>query len=125
MSAIGRYIQQHVYRRCGQAVSRLVAAELVARPEMPSSEAEVREWWLVSPELAEKLRAAQQPVLQFHELNMWGRAATGAALEDDEELAAAIGPLPAPQRAVRKRVKPARKRAKPARKRAEPARTRR
>ncbi len=113
MSAIARYIKQHVYDRCGQAVSRLVAAELVARPELPSSESEVREWWLVSPELAEKLRAAQQPVLAFHELNMWGRAETGAALEEDEDLALAIGPLPAP----RKRVAPARKRAKPARKR--------
>jgi hypothetical protein len=109
VSAIGRYLQQHVYSRCGQAVSRLVAAELVARPEMPSSEPEVREWWLVSPELAEKLRAAQQPVLQFHELNMWGRAATGVALEDDEDLAAAIGPLPAPPRAVRKPAKPAKR----------------
>jgi hypothetical protein len=119
LSAIGRYIEQHVYCRCGQAVSGLVAAELVARPEMPSSEPEVREWWLVSPELADKLRAAQQPVLRFHELNMWGRAATGAALEDDEDLAAAIGPLPAPARAPRKRAKPAqaRGRAKPARKR--------
>jgi hypothetical protein len=113
MAAIGRYIKQHVYGRCGQAVSRLVAAELVARPELPTSEAEVHEWWLVSPELAEKLRAAQQPVLQFHELNMWGRAETGIALEEDEDLAVAIGPLPA----ARKRAAPtrARKRAKPAR----------
>ncbi len=119
MSAIARYIKQHVYDRCGQAVSRLVAAELVARPELPSSESEVREWWLVSPELAEKLRAAQQPVLAFHELNMWGRAETGAALEEDEDLAAAIGPMPVAQRATPRRAKPARtrKRVKPAGKR--------
>jgi hypothetical protein len=118
VSAIRRYIKQHVYNRCGQAVSRLAAADLVARPELPTSEAEVHEWWLVSPELAEKLRAAQQPVLSFYELNMWGRAVTGVALEEDEDLAAAIGPLPTPRRAVRKRAKPApgRKRAKRARK---------
>ena len=54
MAAIGRYIKQHVYCRCGQAVSRLAAAELLARPELPTSEAEVHEWWLVSPELAAK-----------------------------------------------------------------------
>ena len=109
MATIGRYVKQHVYGRCGQAVSRLAAAQLVSRPELPTSEAEVHEWWLVSPELAEKLRATQQPVLSFYELNMWGRAVTGAPLEDDEDLAAAIGPLPARQRAAparaRKRVK--------------------
>ncbi len=112
MATIGRYVKQHVHGRCGQAVSRLAAANVVARPELPTSEAEVHEWWLVSPELAAKLRAAQQPVLTFYELNMWGRAVTGAALEDDDDLAAAIGPLPARQRAAppraRKRVKRAR-----------------
>jgi hypothetical protein len=80
--------------RCGRAVSGLVAGGLIARPEMPMSETEVREWWLVSEELAAKLRARQLPVLQYFELHMWGREETGIALEDDRELLAAIGPLP-------------------------------
>ncbi len=96
VSGIKRYIKENVYSRCGQAVSRLAAAELIPRPEMATSESEIHEWWLVSPELAAKLRAAGLPVLQFGELHMWGRGATGIGLEDDEELIAAIGRLPAP-----------------------------
>jgi len=95
MSAIRKYVRENVYGRCGQAVSRLVASELMPRPEMPTSESEVHEWWLVSPDLAAKLRAARSPVLQFCELHMWGREATGTALEEDEELMAAIGKAPA------------------------------
>ena len=72
-----------------------MASELIPRPEMPTSESEVHEWWLVSPDLAAKLRAARSPVLQFCELHMWGREASGTALEDDEELMAAIGKPPA------------------------------
>ena len=56
MSAIAPCIKQPVYSRCGQAVSRLAAAELVPRPELSTREVEVREGGLVSPELAEKLR---------------------------------------------------------------------
>ena len=103
MPALHRYIRENVFGRCGQAVSRLAAAELVARPELPTSEAEVHEWWLVSPDLAAKLRAAREPVLQFCELNMWGREATGTALEDDEALQAAVGSPPA-RRAPRRRT---------------------
>jgi hypothetical protein len=95
MSTIRKYIRENVFGRCGQAVSRLAAAQLVPRPEMPTSESEVHEWWLVSADLAAKLRAERSPVLQFCELSMWGRSATGTALEDDEELLAAIGAPPA------------------------------
>jgi hypothetical protein len=95
MSDIRDYIRANVFGRCGQAVSRLAASELVPRPEMPTSEQEVHEWWLVSPALAAKLRAECCPVLQFCELHMWGREATGTALEDDEQLLAAIGASPA------------------------------
>ena len=106
MSAIKQYIRKNVFCRCGQAVSRLVANDLVPRPAMPTSEAEVHEWWLVSSDLAAKLRSGPLPVLQFAELHMWGREATGVALEDDEALIAAIGPQPpAPKRKVRKRAK--------------------
>jgi hypothetical protein len=94
MSTLGKYIRENVFGRCGQAVSRLAASGLIPRPDMPTSESEVHEWWLVSPELAARLRAERSPVLQFCELHMWGRAATGTALEDDEELLAAIGSPP-------------------------------
>jgi hypothetical protein len=83
-------------------VSRLAASDLIPRPEMPTSEAEVHEWWLVSPDLAARLRAERLPVLQFGELHMWGREAIGVALDDDEELIAAIGPLAAPAAPRRK-----------------------
>jgi hypothetical protein len=108
MSAIRKYIKENVFGRCGQAVSRLAASELIPRPEMPTSEQEVHEWWLVSPELAAKLRAERCPVLQFCELHMWGREATGTALEDDEELLAAIGPAPARRTPARRRARPRR-----------------
>ena len=91
--ALKRYVGKHVYGRCGQAVTRLAEAGLVPRPELPSSEDESHEWWLVSAELAQHLRAAGLPVLQFGELHMWGRYASGGALEDDEELVAAVHPL--------------------------------
>lgn len=107
MSTIRKYIKENVFCRCGQAVSRLAASDLIPRPEMPTSEAEVHEWWLVSTDLAAKLRAERLPVLQFGELHMWGREATGVGLEDDEELIAAIGPpaaAPAPRRKPRKRA---------------------
>jgi hypothetical protein len=102
VSALGRYIKENVFCRCGQAVSRLAASNLIPRPEMPTSEAEVHEWWLVSPDLAAKLRAERLPVLQFGELHMWGREATGVGLEDDEALIAAIGPLAAARAPRRK-----------------------
>jgi hypothetical protein len=95
MSSIRQYVRENAFGRCGQAVSLLAASELIPRPEMPTSEAEVHEWWLVSPGLAAKLRAARNPVLQFCELHMWGREAAGTALEDDEALLAAIGEPPA------------------------------
>ena len=108
MRAIKKYIKENVFCRCGQAVSQLAASELIPRPEMPTSEAEVHEWWLVSPDLAAKLRAEHLPVLQFGELYMWGRAATGMALEDDQELLAAIGELlpaqPKPKRKAAQRA---------------------
>ena len=40
-----------------------------------------------------RLAEAGLPVLQFGELHMWGRYASGGALEDDEELVAAVHPL--------------------------------
>jgi hypothetical protein len=106
MSAMREYIRENVFGRCGQAVSRLSASGLIPRPEVPTSEREVREWWLVSADLAAKLRAERSPVLQFCELHMWGREATGTALEDDEELLAAIGTPPARRAPARKPGKP-------------------
>ena len=69
---------------------------LLPRPEMPDSETEVREWWLVSPLAARALRANGQPVLQFCELYLWGRTQGRGGLEDDPDLAAAARP-PEPQ----------------------------
>jgi len=92
-----RYIAENVHGRCGQAVTRLAEAGLVQHPEMPFSEAEVREWWLVSPQAARALQEAGQPVLQFCELHLWGRTqARGQPLEDDPALAAAARPAPPP-----------------------------
>jgi len=92
-----RFIAENVFGRCGQAVTRLSEAGLLPRPEMPDSEAEVREWWLVSPLAARALRAAGEPVLQFGELYMWGRTqARGRPLEDDPALAAAARPAEPP-----------------------------
>ena len=85
-----QYIQDNVYFRCGQAVSRLCEAGLAARPELASSENEIREWWLVSAALADKLRSAGQTVLQFHELNMWGRGSTQVPPKDDLDLRGAL-----------------------------------
>lgn len=82
--------QGQVYCRCGQVVSALVAAGLIARPELSTSESEIYEWWLVSPLLAERLQAVRAPVLQFHELRMWGRTQTGLPVEEDPVLVNAL-----------------------------------
>ena len=95
-------VDKHVFHRCGRAVSRLVEAGLAPRPEMPTSEREVHEWWLVSPPLAEKLRERGAPVLEFCELSMWGRAETGAPVEQDADLAAALSGLRAAARRLRR-----------------------
>lgn len=94
-------IERHLFHRCGRAVSRLVEAGLVPRPEMPTSEAEVHEWWLVSAQLAAALRERGAPVLEFCELSMWGRAETGTPLEKDTDLAAALSGLRAAVRPLR------------------------
>jgi hypothetical protein len=86
-----RRIRDNVYCRCGHAVSRLFEIGLLARPDWITSEDEVREWWLVSRELAARLAAAGQPVVRFCELSMWGRSTTGVAPEDDLALHALIG----------------------------------
>jgi hypothetical protein len=44
MATIRWYIKRNIFCRCGQAVSRLAASELIPRPEMPTSENEVHEW---------------------------------------------------------------------------------
>lgn len=95
-------IDKHVFHRCGRAVSRLTEAGLVSRPEMVSSEAEVHEWWLVSPALGAKLRERGAPVLEFCELAMWGRAGTGVPVQDDADLAAALSDLRAEERRLRR-----------------------
>jgi hypothetical protein len=95
MKAINKYIAENVFCRCGQVVSTLVAAGLMQRPEMATSESEIYEWWLVSPDLADKLRARRAPVVQFCELNMWGRTRTGVPLTEDQTLLASIGSLEA------------------------------
>lgn len=97
-----RTIDKHVFHRCGRAVSRLAEAGLVPRPEMPSSEVEVHEWWLVSPPLGAKLRERGAPVLEFCELAMWGRAGTGVPVQDDADLAAALSDLRAAERRLRR-----------------------
>jgi len=81
-----RYIAENVYSRCGEAVTRLEQAGLLGRPELPDSETEVREWWLVSPQLARILHDAGEPVLRFCELWMWGRTQGSGPLEEDPEL---------------------------------------
>jgi hypothetical protein len=82
-------VQRHVFTRCGQAVTRLAEAGLVPWPVVPDSEREVGEWWLVSDDLAGRLRGAGHPVLRFGELNLWGRA-SGGAPQDDPELKALL-----------------------------------
>lgn len=79
-----------VFGRCGQVVSALAGAGLIARPELSVSEAEIYEWWLVSPALAEQLQARRAPVLRFCELWMWGRTQTGLPVEQDPTLIAAL-----------------------------------
>ncbi|MDE2401833.1 MAG: hypothetical protein KGL90_09230 [Burkholderiales bacterium] len=90
MPSTTQYLKDHVFCRCGQAVSQLVESGLVGRPELISSEVEIGEWWLVSAELADTLRAAGLPMLQFGELNMWGRSAAKTPLKDDIDLINAI-----------------------------------
>lgn len=87
---VARYIRRNVLCRCGQAVTCLAEAGLIQWPVQFESEFEVNEWWLVSDELAERLRSAGVPVLRFGELNMWGRSAAGTPLRDDAQLASAI-----------------------------------
>lgn len=92
---VKHYIAENVYSRCGQVVTRLSEGGLLARPELPDSETEVREWWLVSPAAAGALRAAGEPVVQFCELWLWGRTRLGV-LEDDPALAQAARSVQAP-----------------------------
>jgi hypothetical protein len=93
MTATTRYLHENVFHRCGHAVSHLCEAGLLAPPVLASSETEINEWWLVSSELAGRLRAAGLPLLEFHELHMWGRTGSQTPLKDDLELLGAIGPL--------------------------------
>jgi hypothetical protein len=97
-TALERYIAENVYSRCGQAVTRLSESGLIARPELPDSETEIHEWWLVSPFAARALRAAGQPVLQFYELYLWGRTQAPGPLADDPALAQAAQPPEPPAR---------------------------
>jgi len=106
MGSIKKYIKENVFCRCGQAVSLLATSQLVPRPELATSESEIYEWWLVSPDLAAKLRAARLPVLQFGELNMWGRTTTGVPLEDDVLVIAALGEAPTRTKARRATTRP-------------------
>ncbi len=86
--SVRRYIESNVFCRCGRAVSRLVGSGLVSRPEMSSSEIEIYEWWLVSANLAGKLRTAGLPIIEFAELYMWGRTTAGVPLVSDPSLVA-------------------------------------
>lgn len=87
---LSRYIQQHVLGRCGQAVTRLVESGLVEWPAFSGDDTDICEWWLVSDELADRLREAHLPVLRFGELNMWGRTSVGTDMSEDLELVGAV-----------------------------------
>ena len=94
MPATVQYLQKHVFCRCGQAVSGLADSALTTRPQRPRSEALTKEWWIVSAELALKLRAAGSPVLRFGDMHLWGRSTPRLPLQDDLQLLGAIGPRP-------------------------------
>jgi len=90
MTTIAQSIKDNVLCRCGQAVTRLAESGLIQWPVLANSEQEVNEWWLVTDALAAGLRAAQQPVIRFGELNMWGRSSTSPDLSGDPVLVGAI-----------------------------------
>ncbi|MEW6100177.1 MAG: hypothetical protein AB1666_13395 [Pseudomonadota bacterium] len=90
-STVSGFVKQHVFCRCDRAVSAMAGVSLIVRPEGLDSEREINEWWLVSGELAARLRSAGLPVVQLEELSFWGRFATGDALAEDPDL---LGALP-------------------------------
>lgn len=94
MTTLQQYLRENIFCRCEHLVLRLVASNLLPQHEIFPGEYEIPEWWLVSRDLASRLRAAEQPVLGFTELHIWGRSATGLPFEDDIDLIAAIGSLP-------------------------------
>ena len=96
MGPMKQYVQENVFCRCGQAVTALTEAGLLERPVMPNSENEIHEWWLVSRDLAERLLARNRPVLQFAELYLWGREATGIELPADPDLIDIVAQLRPP-----------------------------
>lgn len=92
--SLHQYIRENLFCRCEQVVSRLAASSLIPHHEIFPGEYEVPEWWLVSQDLANRLRAADLPILRFGELYIWGRSNIGIPPEHDMELICAIGALP-------------------------------
>ena len=89
-SEFDRLIEEHVFCRGGQAVTRLADAGLFERPMPASSEVEIYEWWLVSDPLATRLAAAGACIARFGELCFWGRSESGGALGEDAHLTSAL-----------------------------------
>lgn len=97
MTAMQQYIRENLFCRCDRVITRLAASDLIPRQDIFPDEDEVSEWWLVSRDLAVRLRAASLPVVRFGELYFWGRSGIGMAPENDLELICAIELLPSRQ----------------------------
>ena len=60
--------------------------EYTCRVDDEGNELEVYEYWLVSDWLADKLKARDEIVFEFHGLTIWGRTTTGQAMYMDYDI---------------------------------------
>lgn len=81
------FINSHLIGYVGNLVSKLVEERVLSVPESflddEGEERDILSWYQVDEDMANRLRAASQCVVEFEELYLWGRASWGISLHLD------------------------------------------
>lgn len=81
------FIKSHLTGYVGNLVSKLVKERVLSVPESflddEGNERAIMSWYQVDEEMANRLYAAGQCVIEFEELYLWGRASWGISLDLD------------------------------------------
>ena len=83
MMNANKLVSLHVLHEQNIVVSELLKSGAIPDESLYGQWWEVLEWWLVTPFLAEQLRAENEIVIAEHDCYWWGRTTSGQAIYMD------------------------------------------
>ena len=76
-------VEQHVLYGQNHVIEELLRHDAISEDCFHNFYEEVMEWWLVTPYLAEQLKAEGETVLEEFDCYWWGRTCSGQAIYMD------------------------------------------